>query len=89
MTRLPASLATRLKLIAPRLLLPTRPAEMAAALDGVNRAIVIEQNHSGQFYRFLRAWYELPADVLALHRPGPSVFRPGEIATAIAEWSEQ
>jgi 2-oxoglutarate ferredoxin oxidoreductase subunit alpha len=51
--------------------------------------MVIEQNHSGQFYRFLRAWYELPADVRALHRPGPSVFRPGEIAAVIQEWSDE
>jgi 2-oxoglutarate ferredoxin oxidoreductase subunit alpha len=88
-SRLPDELAGRIKLIAPRLLLPVRPDEMAAALDGVSRIMVIEQNHSGQFYRFLRAWYDLPADVQALHRPGPSVFRPGEIASALGEWSEQ
>jgi len=62
---------------------------MTAALDGVSRVMVIELNHSGQFYRFLRAWYELPADVRSMHRPGPSVFRPGEIAAAIEEWSKQ
>jgi 2-oxoglutarate ferredoxin oxidoreductase subunit alpha len=86
---LPDELSDRVKLIAPRLLLPIRPDEMAAALDGDNRIIVIEQHNSGQFYRFLRAWYELPADCEALHRPGPSVFRPAEIANAIREWSEQ
>lgn len=88
-TRLPDELASRLKLIAPRLLLPVRPDDMAAALDGVSRVMVIEQNHSGQLYRFLRAWYELPANIHALHRPGPSVFRPGEIAVAIRDWSEE
>jgi 2-oxoglutarate ferredoxin oxidoreductase subunit alpha len=86
--RLPKGLAGRLKLIAPRLLLPVRPDDMAAALNGVARVMVIEQNHSGQFYRFLRAWYELPSDAQSLHRAGPSVFRPGEIASAIREWSE-
>jgi 2-oxoglutarate ferredoxin oxidoreductase subunit alpha len=86
--RLPRELGDRVKLIAPRLLLPVRPDDMAAALDGVSRVMVIEQNHSGQFYRFLRAWYDLPADVQTLHRPGPSVFRPGEIENAIREWSE-
>lgn len=86
--RLPDKLADRVKLIAPRLLLPVRPDDMAAALNGVRRIMVIEQNHSGQFYRFLRAWYELPADVRSMHRPGPSVFRPGEIAAAIEEWSK-
>jgi len=87
--RLPEKLARRLKLISPRLLLPVRPDEMAAALDGVSRIMVIEQNHSGQFYRFLRAWYELPADIATLHRPGPSVFRPGEIADTILEWGKE
>jgi 2-oxoglutarate ferredoxin oxidoreductase subunit alpha len=88
-SRLPRELRDRLKLIAPRLLLPVRPDDMAAALDAVGRVMVIEQNHSGQFYRFLRAWYDLPADVQTLHRAGPSVFRPGELENAIREWSEQ
>ena len=87
--RLPKGLADRVKLIAPRLLLPIRPDDMAAAMNDVARVMVIEQNHSGQFYRFLRAWYELPADVQSMHRPGPSVFRPGEIAAAIQEWSNE
>jgi len=88
-SRLPEELRDRVKLISPRLLLPVRPDDMTAALDGVSRVMVIELNHSGQFYRFLRAWYELPADVRSMHRPGPSVFRPGEIAAAIEEWSKE
>ena len=87
--RLPDKIAKRIRLVSPRLLLPVQPEQMAAALDGVSRIFVIEQNHSGQFYRFLRAWYDLPVDVQAMHRPGPSVFRPGEIVDAIREWSEQ
>jgi len=87
--RLPDDLAAKLKLISMRLLLPARQDEMAAALDGVKRLIVIEQNHTGQLYRFLRAWYDLPADVDTLHRPGPDVFRPGEVATKLAQWCRQ
>jgi 2-oxoglutarate ferredoxin oxidoreductase subunit alpha len=87
--RLPPEKADHLKLISLRLLLPARPADMTAALAGIKRLIVIEQNHTGQLYRFLRAWYDLPADVETLHRPGPRVFRPGEIATAISEWSDR
>jgi 2-oxoglutarate ferredoxin oxidoreductase subunit alpha len=87
--RLPKELRDRVKLISPRLLLPVRPDDMTAALDGIARVMVIELNHSGQFYRFLRAWYELPADVRSMHRPGPAVFRPGEIAAAIQEWSNE
>jgi len=87
--RLPDDLAAKLKLISMRLLLPVRQDEMAAALDGVKRLIVIEQNHTGQLYRFLRGWYDLPADVDTLHRPGPDVFRPGEIAAKLTQWSER
>jgi len=87
--RLPADLGANLKLIAPRLLLPVQPQKMTDALLGVKRLIVIEQNHSGQLYHFLRGWYDLPSSVTAMHRPGPSVFGPGEIAKAIHDWSRQ
>jgi 2-oxoglutarate ferredoxin oxidoreductase subunit alpha len=70
-----------------RLLLPAQPDKLTDALKGVERLMVIEQNHTGQLYRFLRAWYDLPADVETLARPGPSVFRPNEIAEAIRNWS--
>jgi 2-oxoglutarate ferredoxin oxidoreductase subunit alpha len=87
--RLSADLSTNLKLISLRLLLPAQPRQLADALKGIERLMVIEQNHSGQLYRFLRAWYDLPEDVEALHRPGPSVLRPGEIAEALRDWSRQ
>ena len=87
--RLSADLSANLKLISLRLLLPAQPSKLADALKGVERLMVIEQNHSGQLYHFLRGWYELPADVESLHRPGPSVFRPGEIAEALRDWSRQ
>jgi 2-oxoglutarate ferredoxin oxidoreductase subunit alpha len=87
--RLPEEIAEKLKLVALRLLLPARAEDMAAALDGVRRVMVIEQNHTGQLYRFLRAWYDLPSDVEAVYRPGPSVFRPGEIAARIEEWCSE
>jgi 2-oxoglutarate ferredoxin oxidoreductase subunit alpha len=85
--RLPDDLAAKMKLISMRLLLPVRQDEMAVALDGVKRLIVIEQNHTGQLYRFLRGWYDLPADVDTWHRPGPDVFRPGEITAKLTQWS--
>lgn len=69
----------RVRLIAPRLLSPARPAQMAAALAGVSRLLVVEQSHGAQFYRYLRAHYSLPADTAVLHRPGPLPIRPGEI----------
>ena len=47
------------RLVAPRLLLPTRPEQMAKALEGVKRILVVEQTHGGQFHRYLRAHYDL------------------------------
>ncbi len=87
--RLPADLAAKLRLISLRLLLPAQPQKMIAALSGVKRVIVIEQNHGGQLYRFVRAWYDLPGDVQTKHQPGPSVFRPGQIADALRDWCQQ
>jgi 2-oxoglutarate ferredoxin oxidoreductase subunit alpha len=52
---------------------------MAAALTGVRRVLIVEQSHSAQFHRYLRAHYTLPEDTLVLHRPGPLPIRPGEI----------
>ena len=69
----------RAKLISMRLLSPAQPERLKQALRGVRRVLVVEQNHSGQFLRYLRSQYELPADVRSLRRPGPLPFRPDEI----------
>ncbi len=67
------------RLVSVRMLAPVQPEKFAAALKGVKRAIVLEQNHSGQFLRHLRAYYDLPKDVRSVRRPGPLPFRPDEI----------
>ncbi len=74
------------RLIAPRLLLPTQPERLQAALDGVKRILVVEQTHGGQFHRYLRAHYDLPAQVRVLNRPGPVPITAGEVYRAITEW---
>ena len=73
------------KLVSLRLLSPAQPARLAAALTGVKRVLVIEQSHSGQFYRYLRSAYELPAETRVFHRPGPLPMRPGEIHAKIVK----
>ena len=70
-----------------RLLSPAQPARLTAALEGVRKVLVIEQNHSGQFHRHLRAEYEVPGRMTALHRPGALQFNPGEIHRHLIEWS--
>jgi len=77
----------RVKLISPRLLSPVRPAEMARALAGVERLLVVEQTHGAQFHKYLRAHYELPPKTAVLHRAGPLTIRPYEVVEALLQGS--
>lgn len=74
------------RVIAPRLLAPVQPERLATALEGVRRILVVEQTHSAQFHRYLRAHYDLPAPVRVFHRPGPLPITAGEIHHAIMDW---
>lgn len=78
---------TGARLIALRLILPAQPERMAAALNGVERVLIVEQSHSGQLHRFLKAHYALPALVACHHRPGPLPLTPNEIVDAIERMS--
>ena len=75
------------RLISLRLLAPAQPARFKKALEGVKRVLVVEQSFSGQFYRYLRAEYDLPAEVQSVRRPGPLPFRPDEIHQLLLKWS--
>ncbi len=77
----------RARLISMRLLSPAQPGRLKRALEGVKRVLVVEQNHSGQFLRYLRGEYDLPGEVASLRRPGPLPFRPDEIHRRLVEWS--
>lgn len=72
------------RLVAPRLMAPTQPDKLAAALKGAKRILVVEQTHGAQFHRYLRAHYDLPAPVTVFNRPGPLPITAGEIHAAIA-----
>ena len=75
------------RVIALRLLLPASPEKLATALHGVERVLVVEQSHGRQFYRYLRAFYDIAAETRTLARPGPLPITPGEIVMQIADWS--
>lgn len=77
----------KVRLVALRLIAPLQVEQLAAALDGCKRVLVVEQSHSGQFYRYLRSMCDLPGEVRAFHRPGPLQISPGEIAARIRQWS--
>ncbi len=74
------------RLISLRLLSPAQPERLRRALEGVKRLLVVEQNHSGQFLRYLRGEYDLPGEIESLRRPGPLPFRPEEIRQRLVRW---
>jgi len=71
------------RLVAMRLIAPALPEKLDAALAGVRHVLVVEQNHGAQFYRYLRAWFDLPGRPESFHRPGPLPLKPAELAAAI------
>ena len=77
------------RLVSMRLIAPARPQEFAQALAGVERLLIVEQNHGAQFHRYLRSVYELPRNVRSLAQPGPLPIRPAEIHRAIVEWARE
>ena len=77
----------RARLISLRLLAPAQTERFADAIDGAERVLVVEQSHSRQFYRYLRAYYDLPPEVRIFSRPGPLPVRPAEILDRIQSWS--
>ncbi len=81
-----AAQGVRVKLIALRLLAPAQPEQLAKALAGVTRVIVVEQNHGAQLLRYLRSMYDLPGRPASFHRPGPLPLRPADLTRAILEW---
>ena len=68
-----------LRVISIRLISPVQPERFNEALKGVKRALVVEQSHSQQFYRYLRAQYDLPADTKVFSKAGPLPMRPADV----------
>ena len=86
--RLSAEGITNIRLVAIRLLAPAQVKKFESAMQGVSRALIIEQSHSGQFYRYLCANYDLPAQIEVFKRAGPLLIQPGEIVEKIRNWSK-
>ncbi|NOZ43207.1 MAG: 2-oxoglutarate synthase, partial [Alphaproteobacteria bacterium] len=77
------------RLVAMRLLSPALPKLFDQALKGAKRILVVEQSHSQQFYKMLRANYDLPGEVKSFSRAGPLIIRPGEIVDILKSWRDQ
>ena len=74
----------KVRVIALRLLSPLPVRQLAQALSGVRRVVVVEQNDSGQLYRHLLGHRAVPVDAESVARPGPLPFRPSEIVNYVA-----
>ncbi len=81
-----AQVGVRTRLISLRLLMPAQVDALHQALDGVARALVVEQSFSRQFHQYLLANYRLPQEQRLLNRAGPLPIRPAEICQCITTW---
>ncbi len=73
------------RVIALRLLMPLQHAALRQALHGCSRVWVIEQNHGGQLFHYLKSQDALPGGSRSLARPGPLPLRPGDIVAVLSE----
>ncbi|MCG8428545.1 MAG: 2-oxoacid:acceptor oxidoreductase subunit alpha [Chromatiales bacterium] len=73
------------KAVALRLLAPLQIDRLLAQLNGAKRIVVVEQNHSAQFFQYLHANQVLPGEARSLARPGPLPIRPSDIVTFMME----
>ncbi len=76
-----------MRLIGLRVIAPFPAAALERALQGIRRAIVVEQNHSGQLYHYLRGHCEAALPLSSYSRPGPMPLRPHELAERLHTWS--
>lgn len=77
------------RLVSLRQISPFPKAALEASLKGAARIVVVEQTHSGQFYRHMRSFIDLPGEVRQFNREGPYLIGPDEIATQIRDWNSQ
>jgi len=77
------------RLVSLRQVSPFPHKALSAALKGAKRILVVEQSHSGQFYRHIRGHMDLPGAVRQFNREGPYLIGPAEIATQIRDWNIQ
>ncbi|MEW8027198.1 MAG: 2-oxoacid:acceptor oxidoreductase subunit alpha [Candidatus Thiodiazotropha sp.] len=76
------------RIIAIRLLAPLQGQKLSQAIEGANRILVVEQNHGGQLFRYLRAQGVLPEQAESLAQPGPLPLRSGRIIRALTAKDE-
>jgi 2-oxoglutarate ferredoxin oxidoreductase subunit alpha len=72
-----------IRVVALRLLAPLQREKLKSLLADASKVIVVEQNHGGQLFHYLRAEGALPDSAESLAQPGPLPLRPGRILRAL------
>lgn len=73
------------KAIVPQVLSPIPVASIERFAAGVERALVVELSHSAQFLRYLRAFLDLPCELIPVNRAGGYPWSVREITMAVRE----
>ncbi len=71
------------KLLVPYLLYPVAEQAYLDFFASVQKGLIVEQSHLGQFHKLLRMHLDLPRGVRSLARSGANPFLPGEIVEAL------
>lgn len=76
--------------VIPHLLFPPQPDLLNPLLKPLHTLYVIELSSLGQFYRYLRAWYDLPPRVIPIARAGGLPFRTAEVLAELGgqQWNK-
>jgi 2-oxoglutarate ferredoxin oxidoreductase subunit alpha len=69
----------RAKLLIPKLIYPVAEAVYQDFFRSLQKGLVVEQSHLGQFYRLIRMFVDVPAGVEVFARSGSNPFTPGEL----------
>ncbi|MEH6568556.1 MAG: 2-oxoacid:acceptor oxidoreductase subunit alpha [Halioglobus sp.] len=73
------------RVISLRLLAPLQDSALLNALTGCTQVFVVEQNHSGQLFHYLKGHVDFQQEVHSYAIPGPVPLRPGSIAKRVLE----
>lgn len=68
-----------------RLLAPLQREALATALEDCELVLVVEQNHTGQLFHYLKGCMDCPCQLHSYARPGPVPLNPRHIADYLKE----
>lgn len=77
-------LQNEVKVCIPELIHPL-PRRLTSFMDSVEKLLVVEMNHSGQLYHYLRSQIDLPSNTETYARAGGLAFSKTELSGPIAE----